>query len=54
MVLGALALVLLSSGGLKALQTASIVGALPFVLVIYGLLAALIRALVKERAAVAT
>ena len=48
-VLGGLALVLISSGGLKALQTASIVGALPFVLVMFFLLASLIRALIDDR-----
>ncbi len=48
-VLGGLALVLISSGGLKALQTASIVGALPFVLVMFLLLASLIRALIDDK-----
>jgi len=48
-VLGGLALVLISSGGLKALQTASIVGALPFVLVMFFLLASLVRALIDDR-----
>jgi glycine betaine transporter len=48
-ILGGLALVLIFSGGLKALQTASIVGALPFVLVIYLLLISLIRELIAEK-----
>jgi glycine betaine transporter len=48
-VLGGLALVLILSGGLKALQTASIVGALPFVLVIYFLLFSLTRELIAEK-----
>jgi len=48
-VLGGLALVLVVSGGLKALQTASIVGALPFVVVIYFVFAALIRDLFAEK-----
>ena len=47
--LGGLALVLVFSGGLKALQTASIIGALPFVLVIYLLLISLIRELIAEK-----
>ena len=47
--LGGLALVLIFSGGLKALQTASIVGALPFVIVIYFLLISLIRELFAEK-----
>jgi glycine betaine transporter len=48
-VLGGLALVLISSGGLKALQTASIVGALPFVIVMFLLLVSLIRALIVDK-----
>jgi len=48
-ILGGLALVLIFSGGLKALQTASIVGALPFVIVIYFLLISLIRELLAEK-----
>jgi glycine betaine transporter len=48
-VLGILSFVLIGSGGLKALQTASIIGALPFLFIIYGLLANLIRELVVER-----
>jgi glycine betaine transporter len=48
-ILGVLALVLIFSGGLKALQTASIVGALPFVLVIYFLLISLTRELIAEK-----
>ncbi len=47
--LGGLALVLIFSGGLKALQTASIVGALPFVFVMFVLLAATLYELVAER-----
>lgn len=49
MVLGGLALILIKSGGLKALQTASIVGALPFVVVMYFLLASLARELLAEK-----
>jgi glycine betaine transporter len=41
--LGGLAVVLIYSGGLKALQTASIVGAFPFIFVMYMLLAATIK-----------
>ncbi len=48
-VLGGLALVLISSGGLKALQTASIVGALPFIIVMYLLLISLTKALFAEK-----
>ena len=48
-VLGGLALVLIQSGGLKALQTASIVGALPFVVVMYFLFFSLTRELIAER-----
>lgn len=48
-VLGGLALVLIFSGGLKALQTASIIGALPFVFVMYFLLASVIRELIQEK-----
>lgn len=48
-VLGGLSLVLVASGGLKALQTASIIGALPFVVVIYFIFAALIRELFAEK-----
>lgn len=47
--LGGLALVLVFSGGLKALQTASIIGALPFVFVIYMLCFSLIRELIAEK-----
>lgn len=47
-VLGALAVVLIYSGGLKALQTASIAGAFPFLFVMYLLLASLIKALIRE------
>lgn len=47
-VLAALAVVLIYSGGLKALQTASIVGAFPFLLVMYFLLASSIKDLFKE------
>ncbi len=49
MVLGGLALVLIFSGGLKALQTASIAGALPFVFVMYVILAATVYSMVAER-----
>lgn len=48
-VLGALAIVLIYSGGLKALQTASIVGAFPFMFIMYLLLVAVIKDLVKCR-----
>lgn len=48
-VLGGLALVLIFSGGLKALQTASIIGALPFVFIMYFLLASVISELIRER-----
>jgi glycine betaine transporter len=47
-VLGGLAVVLIYSGGLKALQTASIVGAFPFMFVMYMLLIAVIKDLVKS------
>lgn len=47
-VLGGLAMVLIFSGGLKALQTASIVGAFPFLFVMYLLLASVVRDLVAE------
>lgn len=43
LLLAALAIVLLYSGGLKALQTASIVGALPFILIMYLLFVALLK-----------
>jgi len=49
-VLGGLALVLVVSGGLKALQTASIIGALPFVVIMYCLLYTLVRELLREKA----
>ncbi|BCL62236.1 hypothetical protein DGMP_29290 [Desulfomarina profundi] len=49
LVLGGLALVLIFSGGLKALQTASIAGALPFVFVMYVILAATVYSMVAER-----
>ncbi|GBC62256.1 BCCT family transporter [Desulfonema ishimotonii] len=47
-VLGSLAVVLIYSGGLKALQTASIVGAFPFLFVMYLLLIAVIRDMIRE------
>ncbi len=46
--LGGLAMVLIWSGGLKALQTASLIGAFPFIFVMVFLLIALIRALIHE------
>ena len=46
--LGCLAMALIWSEGLKALQTASIIGAFPFVFVIFLLLFTLIRSLSKE------
>lgn len=48
-VLGGLALVLIFSGGTKGLQTASIVGALPFIFVMYALLVSCVRELVVEK-----
>ncbi|MDM8538074.1 BCCT family transporter [Desulfobacterales bacterium HSG17] len=48
-VLGGLAIVLIYSGGLKALQTASIVGAFPFMFIMYLLIAAVIKDLVQSR-----
>lgn len=48
--LGVLAYVLVNSGGLKALQSASIIGALPFIFIIFGILGNFIRELVRERA----
>ncbi len=47
--LGGLAIVLIYSGGLKALQTASIVGAFPFMFVMYLLLAAVIKDMIASR-----
>jgi glycine betaine transporter len=47
--LGGLAIVLIYSGGLKALQTASIVGALPFMFVMYLLLFAVVKDLLQSR-----
>ncbi len=47
-ILGALAIVLIYSGGLKALQTASIVGAFPFMFVMYLLLVAVIKDIIKS------
>ncbi len=49
--LGAMAAVLLTVGGLKALQTASIVGSFPFVAVMWLLLAATVRDLLREHRA---
>lgn len=48
MVLGGLAIVLIYSGGLKALQTASIAGAFPFIFIMYLLLASVIKDMIKE------
>ncbi|WP_300667364.1 BCCT family transporter [Desulfoluna sp.] len=48
LLLGGLAMVLIWSGGLKALQTASIIGAFPFVFVMFFLLISLTRELVRE------
>ncbi|SMC16412.1 glycine betaine transporter [Andreprevotia lacus DSM 23236] len=47
-VIAAMALVLLFSGGLKALQTLSIVAALPFALIMVGLCVALYKALAAD------
>jgi len=49
LVQGGLILVLDFSGGLKTLQTTSIVGALPFVVIMFFLLACLLRELFAER-----
>jgi len=48
LLLGGLAMVLIWSGGLKALQTASIIGAFPFVFVMFFLLISLTRELIRE------
>ncbi|KAF0812896.1 Glycine betaine transporter OpuD [Andreprevotia sp. IGB-42] len=48
LVIGAMAIVLLFSGGLKALQTLSIVAALPFALIMVGLCVALYKALAED------
>jgi glycine betaine transporter len=48
LMLGGLAVVLIYSGGLKALQTASIVGAFPFIFVMYLLLVTVVRALIED------
>jgi len=47
--IGAIAVVLLMSGGLKALQTASIVAALPFAFVLLGMIVSTIILLRKEK-----
>ncbi len=47
--IGAISVVLLITGGLKALQTASIVAALPFAFVMLGMVASTIRLLNKEK-----
>lgn len=47
--IGAISVVLLITGGLKALQTASIVAALPFALVMLGMVASTILLLNKEK-----
>ncbi len=46
--LGTMAIVLIFSGGLKALQTASIVGAFPFLFIMYLLLAGVIKELIED------
>ncbi len=46
--LGGLAIVLIFSGGLKSLQTASIVGAFPFLFIMFVLLIVVIKDLIKE------
>lgn len=46
--LGGLAIVLIFSGGLKSLQTASIVGAFPFLFIMFVLLIVVIKELIKE------
>ncbi len=46
--LSAIALVLLSSGGLKGLQTMSIVAALPFMLIMIGMAISLYKALAED------
>jgi glycine betaine transporter len=51
LLLGVLAIVLVSSGGLKALQTASIVGALPFLILMFGIQGNFVRELIREKAA---
>lgn len=48
LVLSGLSIVLVFSGGVKALQTASIVGALPFLFIMFFLLYAVISELLKE------
>lgn len=47
-VLGSLAVVLIFSGGLKSLQTASIVGAFPFLFIMYILVIVIIKELIKD------
>ena len=47
--IGAISVVLLITGGLKALQTASIVAALPFAFVMLGMVASTILLLNKEK-----
>ena len=46
--LGGVAAVLLTAGGLKALQTASIVGSFPFIIIMWLLLAATVKELFKD------
>jgi len=46
--LGALSLILLLSGGLKALQTASIVAALPFTVVMSAMMVSLVKGLRQD------
>ncbi|CCK79395.1 BCCT family transporter [Desulfobacula toluolica] len=47
-ILGGLAIVLIFSGGLSSLQTASIVGAFPFLIIMFILLFVLIKELIKD------
>jgi glycine betaine transporter len=49
LVLGGLAIVLIYSGGLKALQTASIIGAFPFMFIMYLLLVSIVKDLLQQR-----
>ncbi|MCG8616779.1 MAG: BCCT family transporter, partial [Desulfobacterales bacterium] len=46
--IGAISVLLLISGGLKAVQTASIVAALPFAFVMVGMMVSLTKSLMKE------
>ncbi len=49
-VLGSLSIILLQSDGLKALQTASIVCALPFTLVMIAMMVSMVKGFRKDRA----